>query len=96
MHWLSIPSQTFNVLIFVVGKEILASWGWSRVTADNIAKNQLGPWYLGTLVRGHYKVTAIKSRPLVSKRAIFRRKDYFYHTAKCWIGFGKLLHCTPH
>lgn len=48
MRWLSIPSQTFNVLIFVVGKEILASWGWSRVAADNIAKNQLGPWYLDT------------------------------------------------
>lgn len=77
------------MLICPVGIEIRAPWVGTGLQC--LQRTSLN---LDTSVHTQYIVTIIKSRPLVSRRSIFRRKDYFYNSEKHPVVFGKLL-CTP-
>ena len=70
-------------------QETLLSGAGTRLYRIIFAENQLWAWHLGLCL-----MTIIKFRHLISKRAIFRRKDYFHYSEKYLVVFGGTLYYT--
>lgn len=72
-------------------QEILLSQAGTRLYGIIFAENQLWAWHLGPCL-----MTIIKFRHHIPKRAIFRRKDYFYYSENYLVVLGApCITCFP-